>query len=280
MGESIAGRGARRVSQVYEYGSADGTLPERRKASQSYLLGKSRDRKRSLCQTEHHHVRGRGNRRYSCHQLFYRSDGTEDRFYGAWNGKTFYADLNEDFYEPLKIAANANASKISQIQIRQKVNYTDSVRHYCEKYVSDEYKKRFAASLDRKYLIKELSQADRFVFRYQSTPNMAGHRYFEVQIIRINQEKFDGKVIVAFHHIDDIVTKEQTYQLELEKTAYQDALTGIGNRSAFTKEMQTYGENPEAACIVADVNNLKLQIWTQGRGQIYCRCCRLYLPWL
>lgn len=169
-----------------------------------------------------------------------------------------YADLNEDFYEPLKIDANANASKISQIQIRQKVNYTDSVRHYCEKYVSDEYKKRFAASLDRKYLIKELSQADRFVFRYQSTPNMAGHRYFEVQIIRINQEKFDGKVIVAFHHIDDIVTKEQTYQLELEKTAYQDALTGIGNRSAFTKEMQTYGENPEAACIVADVNNLKL----------------------
>lgn len=65
-------------------------------------------------------------------------------------------------------------------------------------------------------------------------------------------------MIVAFHHIDDIVTLEQRYRWELEKIAYIDSLTGLENRAAFTKELMAYEQNGNAACVVADVNNLKL----------------------
>ena len=40
--------------------------------------------------------------------------------------------------------------------------------------------------------------------------------------------------------------------------AFTDALTGIGNRAAFAREMTAFAENGKAACVIADVNNLKV----------------------
>ncbi len=169
-----------------------------------------------------------------------------------------YADLLHDTAEPLKIALYANASQISQIQLRKKINYTETIKNYCEHFVADTSKKEFLYVLQREHLIEELKDTDRFIFRYESVPNKAGHRYFEVQVVRVHEDYFDGNVIVAFHHIDDMITKEQRYQWELEKTAYSDALTGLGNRAAFSREMLAYGSHHNAGCVVADVNHLKL----------------------
>lgn len=173
-----------------------------------------------------------------------------------------YANLEQDIAEPLKVGEDANASKISQIKLRQTASYTESVTYYCEQYIADKDKKEFLRVMDRAHLLEELSKADRFVFRYESIPNMAGHRYFEVQVVRIKEDNFDGSVIVAFHHIDDIVSSEQKYQMELEQLAYRDALTNMGNRAAFTKELSACGQCPTAACVVSDVNNLK---WCNDR---------------
>ena len=169
-----------------------------------------------------------------------------------------YADLKNDIGEPLKIALSANAGRIDRVQVRKKIGYTDTIRSYCENFVAGDNKKEFLRVMDRNFLLRQLAKADRFVYRYESIPNLAGHRYFEVQVLRVEENHFDGKVIVAFHHIDDIVTKEQQYRWELEKMAYTDALTGIGNRAAFTREMAAYNEDLHAACVVADVNNLKI----------------------
>ena len=169
-----------------------------------------------------------------------------------------YADLKNDIAEPLKMELSANASQIARIQLRKKIGYTESVTNYCENYVAESGKKDFLRVMQREQLLMELSKTDRFVYRYESVPNKAGHRYFEVQVVRINEDHFDGNVIVAFHHIDDIITREQKYQWELEKTAYTDALTGIGNRTAFTKEIREFEHSVHAACVVADVNNLKV----------------------
>lgn len=169
-----------------------------------------------------------------------------------------YADLKNDIAEPLKMELSANASQIARIQLRKKIGYTESVTNYCENYVAENGKKDFLRVMQRGQLLKELSKTGRFVYRYESVPNKAGHRYFEVQVVRLNEGDFDGNVIVAFRHIDDIITREQKYQWELEKTAYTDALTGIGNRTAFTKEIREFEHSVHAACVVADVNNLKV----------------------
>lgn len=187
--------------------------------------------------------------------------GTERRFLDVLcrdYTTVHYADLGNDISEPLKIAPSANASRISELQIRKKNSYTESIRLYCDKYVSDANKKEFMRVMQRDYLLDELSKKGRVVYRYESIPNMAGHRFFEVQVVCIDEKNFDGTVIVAFRHIDDIVTIEQKYQLDLEKIAYIDALTGLENRSAFTRELASFENIKSAACIVADVNNLKL----------------------
>lgn len=169
-----------------------------------------------------------------------------------------YADLMNDIAEPLKISPGANASRLTQVKARTKINYTQTISAYCEKYVADSSKKEFLKVMRRENLIEELTTSGRVVYRYESVPNMAGHCYFEVQVVSINEDNFDGNVLVAFHHIDDIVTLEQRYRWELEKIAYIDSLTGLENRAAFTRELEQYGDNADAACVVADVNNLKL----------------------
>ncbi len=187
--------------------------------------------------------------------------GTERRFLDVLcrdYTSVSYVNLYNDIVEPLKIASNANASRISKIQTRKESSYTEIIRLYCEKYVAEANKKEFMRVMRREYLLDELSKKERVVYRFESIPNMAGHRFFEVQVICIDEENFDGTVIVAFHHIDDIVTIEQKYQWELEKIAYVDALTGLENRAAFTRELIAFANNSGAACIVADVNNLKL----------------------
>lgn len=170
----------------------------------------------------------------------------------------YYADFKNDIVEPLKMELSENASQISRIRLREKVGYTETIEIYCERYVTEANKKEFLKVMQREYLLQELSKAERFIYRYESVPNKAGHRYFEVQFVRINEDEFDGNVIAAFRHIDDMVDMEQRYRRKLEELAYLDALTKLGNRAAFKKELVACEENRKVACVVADVNNLKL----------------------
>ncbi len=170
----------------------------------------------------------------------------------------YYVDLFNDVAEPIKVALSGNAVKMDRIQVRERIGYTETYQTYCNKFVTESNRKEFLHVLDTKFLLKVLEDTDRYIYRYESLPNPAGHKYFEVQIFRVKEDDFDGKVIVGFHHIDDIVTKELRYQWELEKMAFTDALTGIGNRAAFAREMTAFAENGKAACVIADVNNLKV----------------------
>lgn len=170
----------------------------------------------------------------------------------------YHVGLKDDFVEPLTVSSVANAAKIPQMLQRIRSSYTEIIRLYCDKYVAPANSKEFLRVMQRESLLEELSKKGRVVYRYESVPNAAGQRFFEVQIVCIDEKEFDGNVILAFHHIDDIMTIEQKYQWELEKLAYLDSLTGLENRAAFTRELNAFENKPNAACIVADVNNLKL----------------------
>ena len=169
----------------------------------------------------------------------------------------YHVGLKDDFVEPLTVSSVANAAKIPQMLQRIRSSYTEIIRLYCDKYVAPANSKEFLRVMQRESLLEELSKKGRVVYRYESVPNAAGQRFFEVQIVCIDEREFDGNVILAFHHIDDIMTIEQKYQWELEKLAYLDSLTGLENRAAFTRELNAFENKPNAACIVADVNNLK-----------------------
>lgn len=53
-------------------------------------------------------------------------------------------------------------------------------------------------------------------------------------------------------------TRETEQKNALEKLAYKDVLTELGNRAAFSRQLSISDDAEDAACVVFDVNNLKL----------------------
>lgn len=53
-------------------------------------------------------------------------------------------------------------------------------------------------------------------------------------------------------------TEEEDSKALLERLAYWDVLTELGNRAAFSKMLSEYGQMMNIACVVFDINNLKM----------------------
>lgn len=170
----------------------------------------------------------------------------------------YYADLNNGVGEFLKVALSANAKDMPKSREREQIGYEETLEQYCEDYVAESNKKEFSRVMQREHLLMVMKRNDKFVYRYESIPNREGHRHFEVQVMRVKEEAFDGNVIIAFRYMDDVVAMEQRYQWELEEMAYTDTLTKMGNRAAFSKDMEMYLKKKRLACVIADINNLKI----------------------
>lgn len=91
-------------------------------------------------------------------------------------------------------------------------------------------------------------------------------------------------------YVIDILEKEQEVQTlhtsieEVEDVAYKDALTGVGNKAAYDRDIESINntilksENPEVAVVMVDINNLKGINDTYGHesGDIYIKgACKI-----
>ena len=127
----------------------------------------------------------------------------------------YYMDLENDTVEILKVAASSNTANILDNRSRQVTSYSGKMRNYCERYVVEKDKAEFLRVMSQKNIAERLKTCERFIYRYESEPNAGGHRYFEVQVVRMTGDGFEHTALVAFHHIDDIVTAEQERQQKL-----------------------------------------------------------------
>ena len=137
----------------------------------------------------------------------------------------YYFDLNKDTLEILKLDSSANVAKMVENEFRQKFKYSENMKEYCNQYVLDVNKVEFLEVMSKKNIKEKLSKSERFVYQYQSNPNNVGHSYFEVQVVRIDKDQFDNTAILAFRHIDDIITAEQKHQQELENALQKEKLS-------------------------------------------------------
>lgn len=136
----------------------------------------------------------------------------------------YHLDLINNTLEPLKLTKDANASQINTVKIREKIDYTEHMKFYCKEYVASRNQEELVQMMQISNLFEILSNNSRFVYRYESKPNKSGHRYFELQLIRLNEEKFDGNALMAFRHIDDIITQEQKRHQELEEALEKERI--------------------------------------------------------
>lgn len=128
----------------------------------------------------------------------------------------YYFDLNHDTLEILKLNSRANAAEMLGEELRRKLDYSAAMEKYCNTYVAEKNRKEFLKMMDRDSISEKLAHTDRFFYRYQSNPNKAGHQYFEVQAVRIEDKEFDNTALLAFRHIDDLVEMEKKREEELK----------------------------------------------------------------
>lgn len=135
----------------------------------------------------------------------------------------YYFDLKNDTIDILKLDENANAGKLLGTEIRKKINYTEDLKKYCERYVVENEQQAFLKAMTTENIREVLRKTDRFIYRYESNPNMSGHQHFEVQAFRIIDKKFDDTAILAFRHIDHIIAREEERKKQLKQAIEMEA---------------------------------------------------------
>ena len=129
----------------------------------------------------------------------------------------YYFDLKKDTLEILKMDKNANPVNMFGAQLRKKLNYSKEMIRYCDLYVNDSKQKEFLKIMNRDYIREKLKDSERFVYRFESNPNLSKHKHFEVQALRIIDQEFDDTAILAFRHIDHIIADENEKKRQLEQ---------------------------------------------------------------
>lgn len=129
----------------------------------------------------------------------------------------YYFNLQNDTLEILKMDKNANPVNMIGMQARRKINYSAAMVQYCENYVVEKGQQEFLQVMNCESIRDALLEAERFIYRFESNPNLSGHRYFEVQALRIDDKEFDNTAILAFRHIDHIVASEQERKRQLKE---------------------------------------------------------------
>lgn len=128
----------------------------------------------------------------------------------------YYVDLKNHVVEILKMDDRTNNVLHITDDVREKLDYEKIVSDYCERFVLKAYQDDFMQSLNRHNVMNELCEAIRFIKQFQTIPNSLGQCHLQLQIFRVNADSFDGTAIYAFQFIDDILSKEQKYQAQLE----------------------------------------------------------------
>ena len=128
----------------------------------------------------------------------------------------FYANLLDGTAEMFKVEQGANANNIFKDTTCKNFNYMDMLLVYAKNYVVRTDRQKFIDTLSVKNIIKELQRKERLSLRYKSIPNDNGQKNFEVQVIRLQEDKFDYKVLMGFRRIDELAAAEQANAAKTE----------------------------------------------------------------
>ena len=120
-------------------------------------------------------------------------------------------------------------------------DYSSHMRYFYDRYVIKESAPDFPEKVSKSFLKNYLADHERFAYRFQCVPGPEGHRYFDVQIVRLKTET-DFCVVMGYRYIDDLVAAQ-----ERQKKALQDAYQAEANKN---EVIEALAEFYESICMV------------------------------
>lgn len=154
----------------------------------------------------------------------------------------YHVNLRENTSTLIKVDRKFEDYHAMQASLRCKNNYKDKIDLYCQKIVVPHLRNEFQHMMSSKNIKKKLKDRFRFVYRYR-TVQQNGHQFYEAQVFRMDKEI--ENVLIGFRSIDDVVTAEQKYQIELEERYEREqnqnevlAALGRGYQAIFRIDLQ------------------------------------------
>ena len=129
----------------------------------------------------------------------------------------YYIDLNSGKFTTMKLGGNTNAEALQQQDNVILDNFDQYARQYADRYIPQDEYEEFLAWFNCSSLKKKMLGTDRVTYHYRSTPNQAGKKFFDTQVVKVHVDNEVFKVFMSFRHIDDILEPEVTTQENLQK---------------------------------------------------------------
>ena len=147
----------------------------------------------------------------------------------------YQVNVDTGTFNVLHIASGTNASRLLDQDYTDYEAFTD---RYVETYLYPEKREALRSWLRVANIRKMLSEQPRVTGHYESMPTPTGHRYFEAQIVRTQDEQGQMHALIGFRCIDAIMEQEKAVQQEL-KTALDEAQLRYEIISAISKAYTT-----------------------------------------
>ena len=153
----------------------------------------------------------------------------------------FYANLDKNTIYAVKQNMKDYTMQGLQALGGEFNDYSSHMRYFYDRYVIKESAPDFLEKVSKSFLEKYLADHERFAYRFQCVPSPEGHRYFDVQIVRLKTEA-DFCVVMGYRYIDDLVAAQ-----ERQKKALQDAYRAEANKN---EVIEALAEFYECICMV------------------------------
>lgn len=129
----------------------------------------------------------------------------------------YLCDLKKDTLEILKQGNYSHNSLLNSTLEEKDLNsYTKRFQYYFNNLIVSDRKQDFWQYMRPEVLMYELRKQDSLQYRYQTIPNPAGKEYFNIKIVRMHVDEERFQVVIGIQPIDEIVQKENEYQMQLK----------------------------------------------------------------
>ncbi len=86
--------------------------------------------------------------------------------------------------------------------------FTDWISMAWDNIVVHESVPDFPETFDADNLMRRLDEHSYFTYRYETTPDESGHRFFEVQVVKLFADNESYQVVAGYRPIDDVIAEE------------------------------------------------------------------------
>ena len=153
----------------------------------------------------------------------------------------YYANLDQNTIYAVKQTSKDLTLEALQALGGDVNEYSSYMQFLHDRFVVKESAPDFLEKVSKAFLQTYLSEHERFAYRFQCAFCPKGHRYFDMQVVRLKNEE-DFCVVMGFRYIDDLVEAQ-----ERQKKALEDAYQAEANKN---EVIEALAEFYECLCMI------------------------------